>query len=193
MADVERSSGLAAWAARHDERTVKNAPRQARVTAWLGCAAWAAIAAILISVAVGDGASPAELRGFALPVLLTAGIAVYFLWRATRFHIVKEAGEAGGSLELTAPRRSVTLQAADVIKVEQLRQSPYRSIFSPPNPAWGAWFRVDASGGMLGRRYLVWRPDTPAFLEQLRRAGFPVVGEVARVPGPAEDASVRGR
>jgi hypothetical protein len=168
------------WATDHNSRVVERAPRRAPITLRIGAAIWVALAALLVAVAVGDGGL-GGLRGFALPVALCIGIAAWLLWRATRFRMAAEAEQVGGALVLIAPRWNVTLQRGDVKQVVQLRRNPYAyGIYNVENAAWGAWFRIDASTGGAGvRRYLVWRADSPAFLEQLRGAGFPVAGGVA--------------
>lgn len=175
------------WATAHNSRVVKNAPHRSPIALALGGAIWGGLAALLIFLAVAERVGPGAVGGFAVPVVLAAALSAWLFWRATRFRIAQEATEVGGALALTASRWSVTLQPGDVRQVVQLRRNPYGSgIYNVTNPAWGAWLRIDAStGGTRVRRYLVWRADAPAFLEQLRTAGFSLVGEVASVPEPS--------
>ena len=179
--------GVNQWAKRRNARVVEHAPRRSRVALVVGAAIWGALAALFVYLAIADGGGSGGLGGFAVPILLTAALSAWLLWRAMRFRIARDAAEADGSLTLTGPRWSVTLRPGDVRQVMQLHRNPLGSgIYNVDNRAWGTWFRVDAStGGGRVRRYVVWRPDAPAFLKQLRKAGFPVVGEVAPVPEPS--------
>jgi len=179
-------TGFRSWATRHNARVIKNMPHRSPVGLVLGGIVWGALAVLLIVVAIADRVGSAAVGGFAVPVLLTAALSAYCFWRAARFRIAREAAEVGGSLALSAARWRVTLQPADVKQVVQLRRNPYGGLYNQPLPAWGVWLRIDAgTGGVRGRKYLVWRPDAPAFLQHLRRAGFPVVGEVLPVPDPS--------
>ena len=175
--------GIKGWTAAHNAHVVEKAPRKSQITMVLGAAIWGALAVLLTAVAI-DGGGVAGLRGFALPIVMSLGISAWFVWRATRFRIIRETSLDGDGLELAGARGSVTLRPRDVTQVVQRSRNPFGSgIYNTANAAWGAWFRIDASvdGGKV-RRYVAWRPDTSSFLRQLRQAGFPLVGEVVAVP-----------
>ena len=186
MGTGTNAAGFRSWAARHNARVVKNMSRRSPVGLIVGGAVWGALAVLLIVVAVADRAGSAAVGGFAIPVLLAAALSAYCFWRAARFRIAGEAAGVGGALALSAARWRVTLQPADVKQVVLLRRNPYGGLYNQPLAAWGVWLRIDArTKGMRRCKCLVWRADAPAFLEHPRRAGFPVVGEVAPVQDPS--------
>jgi hypothetical protein len=149
-----------------------------------GVGIWVALAVLLAAVAV-DSDGLAGLRGFALPIVLSLGISAWLAWRATRFSLVREASVTGGALSLTTARSDVILRPADVKRVAQLDKNPFGSgFYNTANVAWGAWLRIDGSSdGAATRRYLVWRPDSAAFIAELMHAGFPCEGQAVAVGG----------
>jgi len=161
---------------------IKTMCRRRRFGWFFAGAVFGGFAAWVVSILPTDLVGTSGRGGVVFTAVLAAVISACAFWRATRFRIAREAAEVGGSLALTAPRWSVTLQPGDVRQVLQLRSDPYGFGFFAKQPyrAWRAWLRMDVSTKKRRvRSYLVWRPDAPAFLEQLRRAGFQVAGEGA--------------
>lgn len=153
---------------------IKTMCRRRRVGWFFAGAVFGGFAAGVVSILPTDLVGTSGQGGVVFTAVLAAVISAYAFWRATRFRIAREAAEVGGSLALTAPRWSVTLQPGDVRQVLQLRSDPYGFGFFAKQPyrAWRAWLRMDVSTKKRRvRSYLVWRPDAPG-LPRTASAGW---------------------
>ena len=184
----ETQSGFGAWTVKRNARAVEKGPYTSRRLGVIGsvvCGCFAALGIYGTLASLGDREVFGDLAVFSLVMVAATALNI---WSAMRFRLAAKAELQGDTLTVSAARWNVTLRPSDVKRVLQIQRPPndWSYLRWVSNPAWGAWLRVDASsdGGRV-RRYLVWRQDSPALLDQLQRAGFPVVGEVRPVPQPS--------